>query len=321
MKYDEINNEPDQYILYVNGRPTVKYDNLNDAIRDQNIVNRKNNGAKVEIKQRVCRIQNIPTTLSEALGRRGFLGALGLGALGTSLLKPGQSTSDGNRPDMVATQSGQKPAPTVSPQSQKVVQKYTPAELKKFIIDYARKNLPKNQLVPFIAQVDHESHGFRSMEENLNYSAGVLSRKNPTSFPRDVALKVVAHPRKQEIIANKLYSNRMGNDNYESGDGYRYRGRGYIQLTGRENYDKMGKLIGVDLVDNPDLAARIDYAAQIAVMYWKTRVANKVNPNNINQVTKKISGSSKQGIDSRKDRVKQYSKELGGRVVPKKKSK
>jgi len=256
--------------------------------------------------------------INEEIGRRGFLGALGLGAMGTSLLKPGQSTSDGNRPDMVATQPTKADAPTVS---QPRVQKYSPAELKKYIIDYARKNLPKNQLVPFIAQIAHESHDFRSMEENLNYSAGVLSRKNPTSFPRDVALKVVAHPRKQEIIANKLYSNRMGNDNYESGDGYRYRGRGYIQLTGRENYDKMGKLIGVDLVDNPDLAARIDYAAQIAVMYWKTRVANKVNPNNINQVTKKISGSSKQGIDSRKDRVKQYSKELGGRVVPKKKSK
>jgi putative chitinase len=255
---------------------------------------------------------------NESIGRRGFLGALGLGALGTSLVRPEQSTSDENRPDKVATQPIKSGAPAVS---KPVVQKYTPEQLKKFIIDYARRVLPKNQVIPFIAQVDHESNGFRSMEENLNYSAGTLTRKNPNSFPRDVALKVVAHPRKQEIIANQLYSNRNGNGNYESGDGFKYRGRGYIQLTGRENYEKMGELIGVDLVNNPDLAARPDLAAQIAVMYWKTRVANKVNPNNINQVTKKISGSSNQGIDSRKDRVKQYSKELGGRVVPKKKSK
>jgi putative chitinase len=256
--------------------------------------------------------------ISEDIGRRGFLGALGLGALGTSLLRPEQSTSDGNRPDKVATQPTKADAPTVS---KPVVPQYTPEQLKDYIIDYARKYLPQNQVIPFIAQVSHESHGFRSLEENLNYSAERLSKLYPKLFPPKLAARVVASPDRDRIIANTIYANRMGNGDYASGDGYRYRGRGYIMLTGKSNYESMSKIIGVDLVDNPDLAARPDLAAQIAVMYWKTRVANKVNPNNIAGVTKKISGSSKQGIESRKDKVKQYSKELGGRVVPKKKSK
>jgi predicted chitinase len=83
----------------------------------------------------------------------------------------------------------------------------------------------------------------------------------------------------------------------------------------------MGKLLKIDLVDNPDLAARPDYAAQIAVSYWNTRVANKTNTNNIAGVTKKISGSSKQGIKSRTEKLKKYTRELGDRVLPKKKSK
>lgn len=92
-------------------------------------------------------------------------------------------------------------------------------------------------------------------------------------------------------------------------------------LTGRENYTTFGKLIGVDLVNNPNLAARPDYAAQIALSYWNTRVANKVNTGNTAQVTKKISGSSKQGLKSRTEKLKKYTRELGGTRPPKKDSK
>jgi putative chitinase len=262
--------------------------------------------------------------ITDDISRRGFLGGLlgaaGMGTLGYSAYHqnarqnaPGASTSDGNRPDMVATQPSKADAPT---DSQKVVQKYSPDQLKDYIIDYARKYLPLNQVVSFIAQVSHETHDFRSLEENLNYSAPVLSRKYPKLFPPKLAEKVVTSPSRDRIIANTIYANRMGNGDYDSGDGYKYRGRGYIQLTGRENYEKMGKLLNVDLVNNPDLAIRPDLAAQIAVNFWKTRVSNKVNTNNIAQVTKKISGSSKQGIKSRTEKLKKYTKELGGQVMP-----
>jgi putative chitinase len=256
--------------------------------------------------------------VNESIGRRGFLGALGLGALGTSLLRPEQSTSDENRGDKVATQPTKADASTVS---KPVIQKYSPEQLKDYIIDYARKYLPQNQVIPFIAQVSHESHGFRSLEENLNYSAERLSKLYPKLFPPKLAARVVASPDRDRIIANTIYANRMGNGNYASGDGYKYRGRGYIQLTGRENYEKMGKLIGVDLVNNPDLASQPNYAAQIAVSYWNTRVVKGGKIGNIAQVTKKIAGSSKQGIKSRTEKLKKYTRELGDRVLPKKKSK
>jgi putative chitinase len=261
------------------------------------------------------------------IDRRGFLGGLlgaaGVGTLGyqsyrqkTGPNAPGQPTSDGNRGDMATSRPSKADAPTVT---QPRVQKYSTDQLKDYIIDYAQKYLPANQVIPFIAQVSHESHSFRSMEENLNYSAERLSKLYPKLFPPKLAARVVASSDRDRIIANTIYGNRMGNS--EPGDGYKYRGRGYIQLTGRENYEKMGKLLKIDLVDNPDLAARPDYAAQIAVSYWNTRVANKTNTNNIAGVTKKISGSSKQGIKSRTEKLKKYTRELGDRVLPKKKSK
>lgn len=260
--------------------------------------------------------------ITEDIDRRGFLRGLGaaglLGTVGYGALqqKKRMPTNDGeaapsvqNRQDITEPVKGAPVAPTVAPQPQKVVQKYTPKVLKQYIIDYAKKTLPQNQVAPFIAQVDHESHGFRSLEENLNYSAPVLSKKYPKLFTKQKAEYVANHPSRDQIIANTIYGNRMGND--DPGDGYKYRGRGYIQLTGKENYERMSKLIGVDLVNNPDLASQPNYAAQIAVIYWKTRVANKGNTNNIAQVTKRISGSAKQGIKSRVEKLKQYTRELG----------
>ena len=256
--------------------------------------------------------------INESIGRRGFLGALGLGALGTSLVRPGQPTSDENRGDMVATQPTKADAPTVS---KPVVPQYSPEILKDYIIAYARKYLPADQVIPFIAQVSHESHGFRSLEENLNYSAERLSKLYPKLFPPKLAARVVASPDRDQIIANAIYGNRKDLGNTESGDGYKYRGRGYIMLTGKENYEKMGRSLNIDLVNNPDLASQPNYAAQIAVSYWNTRVVKGGKIGNIAQVTKKIAGSSKQGIKSRTEKLKKYTRELGDRVLPKKKSK
>ena len=255
-------------------------------------------------------------------GRRGFLRGLGAAALvgtagyGALQQQKRMPTNDGeparsvgNRQDISEPVKQAPVAPTVAPQPQKVVQKYSPEVLKQYIIDYAKKTLPQNQVAPFVAQVAHESHDFRSLEENLNYSAPVLSKKYPKLFNKQKAEYVANHPSRDQIIANTIYGNRMGND--DPGDGYKYRGRGYIQLTGKGNYEAMSKLIGVDLVNNPDLAAQPDYAAQIAVMYWRTRVAKGGKMGDIAQVTKRISGSAKQGINSRVEKLKQYTRELG----------
>lgn len=244
---------------------------------------------------RYCEI--IPEDLNRRDFLRGLIGAAGLGATGTSPLKPEK------------TQPSQ-PIDTKQTQQTSDTPKYSPEVLKKYIIDYAKEILPPNQVVPFIAQIAHETHNFRSLEENLNYSSQVLLKKYPKLFTKQQIEYIENHPSKAQIIANTIYANRMKNGDYKSGDGYRYRGRGYIQLTGLENYERMSKLIGVDLVNNPDLAARPDYAAKIAVKYWQTRVANKANTSNIAQVTKKISGSARQGLASRKEKLKQYNKEL-----------
>ena len=264
---------------------------------------------------------------TEDITRRGFLqgagAAAGLGTLGYGALQqqktmpssgstvkdaPGAATTD-KKPETVATTpQPTKSAPDPTPP---VVQKYSPQELKDYIIKYARKHLPEKQVIPFISQVAHESHDFRSLEENLNYSASVLLKKYPKLFNKKTAEYVAEHPRKDQIIANNIYANRMGNGDSKSGDGYKYRGRGYIQLTGRENYERMSKLLNVDLINNPDLAAQPSYAAAIAVTYWNTRVANRVNTSNIAQVTRRIAGSAKQGIKSRTEKLKQFTKELG----------
>jgi putative chitinase len=257
--------------------------------------------------------------IAEDIGRRGFLGGL-LGAVATGATASQKSTSQPSstgpttvqKPgDKAASQPQPASAPTVSSTAKNVIQKYSPEQLEKYIIDYAKKHLPPNQVLPFIAQVAHESHNFTQMEENLNYRDQTLSKKYPKTFTSSVIDYINKSANRLESIANLLYSNRMGNGNYRSGDGYRYRGRGYIHLTGRENYERIGKALGVDLVGNPDLATRPDLAAQIALIYWKTRVSNKVNTNDISQVTKKISGSAKQGIKSRVDKLKKYAKDLG----------
>jgi len=107
-------------------------------------------------------------------------------------------------------------------------------------------------LAHFLAQCAHESGNFRYTRENLNYSADALLKTFPKYFSKDTAQTV---ERKPELIANIVYSNRMGNGDKQSGDGWKYRGRGYIQLTGKSNYVSFGKYISVDLLNNPDLVA------------------------------------------------------------------
>jgi putative chitinase len=128
-----------------------------------------------------------------------------------------------------------------------------------------------NRLHYFLAQLGHESNGLTVKEENLNYSAERLTKVWPSRFPTiDVARKYERNPEK---LANFVYGGRMGNVN--PGDGYRYRGRGYIQLTGRDAYREVGRIAGLDLENNPDLAGDASHAVRIACAFWTWK---KLNP-------------------------------------------
>jgi putative chitinase len=122
-----------------------------------------------------------------------------------------------------------------------------PETMAKFGIDTPIK------LAHFLAQAGHESGGFKSVNENLNYSAKVLRSIFGKYFPTDE--KALLYERKPEKIANLVYGGRMGNGVESTGDGYKFRGRGYIQLTGKSNYEAFGKSIGVDILSAPDLVA------------------------------------------------------------------
>lgn len=125
-----------------------------------------------------------------------------------------------------------------------------------------------SELAMFLAQIDHESGGFKALEENLNYSPARLLQIFPKYF-RSTAEAEAAAAAGPAGIANRVYGGRMGNT--LPGDGYKYRGRGLIQLTGKDNYTAAGKALGIDLVNNPDLAADAVTAAKIAVWFWKSR--------------------------------------------------
>lgn len=144
-----------------------------------------------------------------------------------------------------------------------------------------------NRLHYFLAQLGHESEGLTHKEENLNYSATGLMKTWPSRFPTlEFAKKYERNPEK---IANFVYGGRMGNVN--PGDGYRFRGRGYIQLTGRETYREIGRIAGLDLENNPELASRPEHAVRIACAFWNWK---RINPScdvgDYKEVTRKING-------------------------------
>ena len=125
----------------------------------------------------------------------------------------------------------------------------------------------------FIGQCGHECANFKILEENLNYRAATLMKLWPKRFPtQEIANEFAGNPRK---IANKVYASRMGNRDESSGDGYRFRGRGCIQLTGSTNYFNAGKALGMDFWAEPDLVATPKYAALTAGWFWSTHKCNQ----------------------------------------------
>jgi putative chitinase len=144
----------------------------------------------------------------------------------------------------------------------------------------------------FLAQLAHESSELRAWEENLNYGAPGLLATFPTHF-EDLAV-AAGYARQPERIANRVYANRMGNGPEESGDGWKYRGRGPIELTGLDGYRGIGAALGVDLVGNPDLAATPECGFRIAGHYWLVNGCNELadldSPGAFEGITRKVNG-------------------------------
>lgn len=159
-------------------------------------------------------------------------------------------------------------------------------------------NTPLRQAA-FIGQCAHESANFKTLEENLNYSAEGLMKIWPSRFPTLEAAQ--PYHRNPEKIANKVYGGRMGNGPEETGDGWLYHGRGLIQLTGKDNYKMAGDALDMDFVHSPDYVLVPKYAALTAGWFWNKRGLNKeADAKDYTAMTKKING----GVIGLDDRIK-----------------
>lgn len=164
-------------------------------------------------------------------------------------------------------------------------------------------NTPQ-RIAAFIAQCSHESGGFMVLKENLNYKAASLRKIFPKYFPDDATANHYASlPNKQEAIANRVYANRMGNGPEESGDGYRYCGRGLIQLTGKDNYFWFSASLEISPEEAAEYMQTFEGAAQSACWFWETNNLNQwADRGDILTLTKRING----GTIGLEDRIKHY---------------
>jgi len=160
------------------------------------------------------------------------------------------------------------------------------------------------RLAHFLAQCGHESGGFRATQENLNYSAKGLAGIFKKYFPTEAA--AAPYARNPQKIASKVYGGRMGNGPESTGEGYKFRGRGYIQLTGKENYTAFGKSIGEDIVANPDKVAS-QYALLSAAWFFSKNGLHKMADEGasdtvVTKITKRVNG----GTIGLPDRIKHF---------------
>lgn len=158
------------------------------------------------------------------------------------------------------------------------------------------------RLAHFLAQCGHESGGFKAVSENLNYSADGLKKIFGKYFPGDAS----AYARNPEKIASKVYANRMGNGDEASKEGWKFRGRGYIQLTGKANYEKFTKFIGEDCIANPDLVATKYPLASAAFFFDSNKLWSicdrGADDATVTAVTKRVNG----GTIGLADRIKHF---------------
>lgn len=164
------------------------------------------------------------------------------------------------------------------------------------------------QLAHFLGQTHEETGGYTALIENLNYSSEGLKKIFPKYFPTMELSN--AYQRQPEKIANRVYANRMGNGNELSGDGWKFKGRGCLQTTGKNNYTLLSKNLNVDLLSNPDLVAT-NYPFESALFYFSSnRLWNlcvDISEDSIKKVTKAVNGGYI-NLDKRIEFTKQYSK-------------
>lgn len=162
------------------------------------------------------------------------------------------------------------------------------------------------RIAHFMAQLEHESN-LKPIVENLNYSKESLLKVFPKYFKNGIEDK---YARKPEKIANRVYANRMGNKEEQSGDGWKYRGRGFIQLTGFNNYKALSKALNIDYINNPDLLLNEADALMSALWFWYTNNLNHLaDLDDIVSITKKINGGLI-GIEDRKRKLLKWKQEL-----------
>jgi putative chitinase len=165
-------------------------------------------------------------------------------------------------------------------------------------------NTPQ-RVAAFVAQCAHESGNFRMLKENLNYRAVTLRKIFPKYFPTDEMAAQYAG--KQEMIANRVYGGRMGNGDEASGDGFRYCGRGLIQLTGKDNYSWFAASLEMPVEEVPEYLATFEGAVQSACWFWETNNLNQwADKGDILTLTKRING----GTIGLEDRIKHYNHAL-----------
>jgi putative chitinase len=187
----------------------------------------------------------------------------------------------------------------------KALKGHVPDSVLSQIPDTAAKfNISSNlRLAHFLAQCGHESGGFRSVSENLNYSADGLKKIFPKYFPGSLNESYARNPEK---IGSRVYGGRMGNGDESTGEGYKFRGRGYIQLTGKSNYQRFGKFIGEDLVANPDLVATKYPLASAAFFFDSNNIwaicDRGASDEVVTAVTKRVNG----GTIGLPDRIKHF---------------
>lgn len=180
------------------------------------------------------------------------------------------------------------------------------ANLEKFVeglnetFEHFEIDTPK-RMAMFIAQTAHESGNFGTTQENLYYSAKGLTGTFKKYFPTVESAE--AYAKKPEKIANRVYGSRMGNGHEASGEGYKYRGRGVIQLTGKDNYTACGRALELDLLTDPDSVAENPVAVLSAGWFWNTRRLNDwADKGDVLTVTKRING----GTIGLADRTRHY---------------
>jgi putative chitinase len=170
------------------------------------------------------------------------------------------------------------------------------------------------RLAHFLAQCGHESGGFKAVTENLNYGAAGLQSIFKKYFTAESAAE---YQRKPEKIANIVYANRMGNGNQASGEGYKFRGRGFIQLTGKDNYTSFDKVVEDDILANPDLVAT-KYPLLSAAWFFHKNGLHKIADEGatdvvVTKVTKRVNGGTI-GLPDRIKHFNEYNNLLNGSI-------